>query len=165
MFLQFCTTATSTKCHSPQYQHVKGPQENKKIYIWQNVVSLQKSKMYFSLAKINILILAIPVCVLNFTHRVNFKFSMWTDLEGAGMKCVCNTILVCAVLTLVPTFSLIFTGELISAISPLKRMLSVKRRKKQIRWFLIPTWQRYTHVNCIYALEKLEKTYLSCSIL
>ena len=40
-----------------------------------------------------------------------------------------NIILVCTVLLLEPTFSLIFTGELISAISLQVRMLSVKGEK------------------------------------
>lgn len=42
-----------------------------------------------------------------------------------------NITLVCIVLLLEPTFSLIFTGELISAISLQVRILSVKGEKKE----------------------------------
>lgn len=62
--------------------------------------------------------------------------------------CVTN-ILVCTALLLEPTFSLIFTGELISAISLPVRILSVKSGKKlKIHLeVLIATCHRYIKTN------------------
>lgn len=52
------------------------------------------------------------------------------------------------VLLFEPTFSLIFTGELISAISLQVKMLSVKEKGKKkigLKIFLTPTCHSYTH--------------------